>query len=158
MIQRIQTLFLAVVAIGMGVFLSMPVWQKASVSGVPSVAMDAFKTTHQIDSVQSNIQSVVYLSVLAVLIAGVAIYAIFQYRNRLLQSALCAVNSVLMTALLATTVYKSHFTAAQLFDPQLPGDYLPGFYGLVAAMLANVFANRFIRRDEKVIRESNRMR
>lgn len=158
MIQRIQTLFLAAVAIGMGVFLSLPVWQKSYASGIPSVSLDALKVTHQVDSVQSNVQSVIYLAVLAVLVAGVAIYAIFQYRNRLLQSALCAVNSILMTALLATTVYKSHFTAAKLFDPQLPGDYLPGFYGLVAAMLANVFANRFIRRDEKTIRESNRMR
>lgn len=158
MIQRIQTLFLAVVAVGMGVFLAMPVWQKSSASGVPNISLDALKFTHQIDSVQSTSQSVIYLAILAVLIAGVALFTIFQYRNRLLQSALCAVNSILMTALLATTVYKSHFTAAKLFDPQVPGDYLPGFYGLVAAMLANVFANRFIRRDEKTIRESNRMR
>jgi glucan phosphoethanolaminetransferase (alkaline phosphatase superfamily) len=158
MLQRIQTLFLAIVAVGMGVFLAMPVWQKSSLDGSQSASLNALSLTHKVDEVHSKVDSVFYLAVLAVLVAGVAVFTIFKFRNRLLQSALCAVNSILMTALLAATVYKTHYTAAKYFDPGAPGDYLIGFYALVVAMLGNVIANRFIRKDEKTVRESNRMR
>lgn len=158
MLQRIQTLFLAIVAIGMGVFLAMPVWQKSSQDGTQQAFMDSLKLTHKLNDVQSEVTSVFYLALVAVAVAGVALFTIFKFRNRLLQSALCAVNSILMTVLLAVTIYKTHYTAARYFDAGLPGDYLPGFYALVVAMLANVLANRFIRRDEKMVRESNRMR
>ncbi|HEV7346694.1 DUF4293 domain-containing protein [Telluribacter sp.] len=158
MLQRIQTLFLAIVAIGMGVFLALPVWQKTAAGGEQTATLDALHLTHQLNATQSEVQSVMYLALLAVLVAGVAIFAIFKYRNRLLQSALCAVNSILMTILLAGTIYQTYYKASKFFEPERPGEYLTGFYALVVAMLANVLANRFIRRDERVVKESNRMR
>lgn len=120
--------------------------------------MTAFDLTYQTNAVQSAIQPLYYLGALAVLVAGVAAFAIFKFRNRLLQSALCAVNSILMTVMLAIVVYQTFYKAAKLFDPQITGNYLTGFYALIVAMLANVLANRFIRRDERMVKESNRMR
>ncbi|GAA4437020.1 DUF4293 domain-containing protein [Ravibacter arvi] len=158
MIQRIQSVFLLIVALAMGAFIGLPVWHKTATNGEQSISLDAFTIRHQLNSVQAEVEPVYYHLILAVLIAGVALFALFKYRNRLLQSALCAVNSILMTVLLASVVYQTMFRAGKLFDPESKGEYEYGFYALVISMLANVLANRFIRRDEKLVKESNRFR
>lgn len=158
MLQRIQTIFLALVVISMGVFLSFPIWHKVSLTSPQRAELSALKLTHQITPIQSEIQPVYYLVIVAILVILVAAYAIFQFKNRVLQSALCAVNSILLTVLMGLVIYFTYYKTAKLFDPQTPGSYEMGFYGLVAAMLSNVFANRFIRRDEKIVQQSNRFR
>lgn len=158
MLQRIQSIFLAITIIGMVIFLSFPVWTKIAAAGDQQISLTALKMTHQINPVQSNIDSVPYLLVLAIVIAGVSVFSLVKFRNRILQSALCAVNSILMSTLLGLVIYLTFYKAAKLFDPQIPGDYTIGFYGLVAAMIANVMANRYIRKDEKTVQQSNRLR
>jgi glucan phosphoethanolaminetransferase (alkaline phosphatase superfamily) len=158
MLQRIQTIFLAITIIGMGLFLAFPIWTKVGVKGIQQADLTAIRLHHQINEVQSNEQPVYYLIILAILVAGVAAYAIFQFRNRILQSALCAVNSILMTVIMGLVIYFTFYKTAKLFDPELPGKYSIGFFGLVGAMLANVFANRFIRKDEREVQQSKRFR
>lgn len=158
MLQRIQTVFLAIVVIGMGVFLSFPIWTKISTAGVERADLTALKLTHQINEVQSEVQPIYYLIILAVLVAIVSAYAIFSFKNRLLQSALCAANSILMTVMMGVIIYFTFYKTAKLFEPELNGNYETGFYGLIASMLANVFANRFIRKDERTVQQSNRFR
>ncbi|MCE7073463.1 DUF4293 domain-containing protein [Dyadobacter sp. CY327] len=158
MLQRIQTVFLTLTVIGMGIFLAFPIWSKVSIAGEERADLTAIKLTHQISAVQSNITPVYYLIILAILVAGVAAYAILQYKNRVLQSALCAVNSILMTVIMGLIIYFTFYKTAKLFDPTLPGNYEIGFYGLVGSMLANVFANRFIRKDEREVQQSKRFR
>ena len=157
MLQRIQTIFLAIAVIGMGVFVSFPIWSKIGASG-ESALLIATKLTHYVNPTQSEVQPLYYLVVLAVLVVGVSGYAIISFKNRVLQSALCAVNSMLMTVMMGLIIYFTFYKAAKLFEPELPGQYDIGFYGLVAAMLANVFANRFIRKDERTVQKSNRLR
>ncbi len=158
MLQRIQTIFLALTIIGMGVFVSFPVWTKIAAGGDQQASLTALELKHQLNAVQSNIDSVPYLLILAIIIAGVAAFSIIKFRNRILQSALCAVNSILMSTLLGLVIYLTFYKGAKLFDPQIQGDYTIGFYGLVASMLANVMANRYIRKDEKTVQQSNRLR
>lgn len=158
MLQRIQSIFLAITVVGMGIFVSFPIWTKIAVDGQQQASLTALKLTHQLNPVQSNVDSVLYLLILAIVIAGVAAFALVKFRNRILQSALCAVNSILMSTLLGLVVYLTFYKTGKLFDPQIPGNYTFGFYGLVAAMLANVMANRFIRKDEKTVQQSNRLR
>jgi glucan phosphoethanolaminetransferase (alkaline phosphatase superfamily) len=157
MLQRVQTVFLAITVIGMGVFVSFPVWSKIAASG-ESALLTATKLSHQLNPTQSEVQPVYYLIILAVLVAGVSAYAIISFKNRVLQSALCAVNSMLMTVMMGLIIYFTFYKTSKLFDPGAPGHYDIGFYGLVGAMLANVFANRFIRRDERIVQKSNRLR
>ncbi len=157
MLQRIQTIFLAIAIIGMGVFVSFPIWSKTGASGEQAF-LDATKLTHQVNLVQSEVTPLYYLIILAVLVAGVSAYAILSFKNRVLQSALCAVNSILMTVMMGLVIYFTFYKTAKLFEPELPGKYEIGFYGLVAAMLSNVFANRFIRKDERTVQKSNRLR
>ena len=158
MLQRLQSLFLLIVAVAMGIFIALPLWEKIAANGIQQASMNAMYLTHKINATQSEIQPVFYLAGMAVLVAGIALFTIFKFRNRLIQSALCAANSILMTIILGTVVYQTFYKAAKWFEPEVTGDYLYGFYALIVAMLANVLANRFIRRDEKMVKESNRMR
>jgi glucan phosphoethanolaminetransferase (alkaline phosphatase superfamily) len=112
MLQRIQTIFLAITVVGMGVFVSFPIWSKMAASG-ESALLTATRLTHQINPTQSEIQPLYYLVVLAVLIAGVAGFAISKFKNRVLQSALCAVNSILMTVLMGLVIYFTFYKTAK---------------------------------------------
>jgi len=155
MIQRIQSIFLILIAVSMGVFLGLPVWEKTTTN--ESASLTALQLAHQ-QGKTTYITPVYYLAILAVLIAGVALFALFKYRNRLLQMGLCAVNAILLTVTMGFVLYLTLYKAKTFFAPTEQGQYEYGFYALVAALLFNMFANRFIRRDEKLVQESNRIR
>lgn len=157
MIQRIQTLFLAIVSVSMVVLISMPIWHKNAADSSQSITMSATQIAHQ-QGITSYITPLWYVALLAGLVAIVAAYAIFQFRNRTLQAGLCALNSILMTVLMALVMYFIFGKSKDLFEPQSIGEFGFGFYGLVVALLSNSLANRFIRRDEKFVRSQDRMR
>jgi hypothetical protein len=48
--------------------------------------------------------------------------------------------------------------AMPTFEPEIQGKYGYGFYALVVSLLANMIANRLIRKDEMLVQSSNRMR
>ncbi|WP_266369148.1 DUF4293 domain-containing protein [Tellurirhabdus rosea] len=160
MIQRIQTLFLAVIAVAMGVVLSTTIWQKLGVNNEVA-ELTALRLTHT-KMVGATASSVVtpayYVAILAALIIGVSIYTIFQYRNRVLQMGMCAVNALLLTGLMGSVLYLTLYKGKDFFNPSDQGQFTTGFYAIVVALLCNMFANRFIRRDEKLVQESNRLR
>ena len=139
----------------MGAFLGFPLWGKASAN--ESASLTALQLAHQ-QGKTTYITPVYYLAILAVLIAVVAIFALFKYRNRLFQMGLCAVNAILLTVTMGLVLYITLYKAKAFFAPSDQGQYSYGFYALVAALLFNMFANRFIRRDEKLVQESNRIR
>jgi glucan phosphoethanolaminetransferase (alkaline phosphatase superfamily) len=157
MLQRIQTLFLAIVAVGMVGMVALPIWDKISSDATQSVHLTALRLVHQ-QGVTASISPVWYLAILGLLVAGVAVFGISQYKNRLLQSGLCAANSILMTVIMGLIMYFIFGKAKDLFEPATSGSFGLGFYALVTAMLANVLANRFIRRDEQFVRSQERMR
>jgi len=45
-----------------------------------------------------------------------------------------------------------------VFEPESQGHYGYGFYALVVSLLANMIANRLVRKDEMLVQSSNRMR
>lgn len=159
MLQRIQTLFLAVVAVGMTGMTALPIWDKTSLDTTQSAHLTALRLVHQ-QGVSSFITPVWYLALLGAIVAGVALVAVSQYKNRVLQSGLCALNSILMTIIMGLIMYFIFGKAKNFFDIEsaTTGEFRLGFYSLIVAMLANVLANRFIRRDEKFVRSQERMR
>jgi hypothetical protein len=78
-----------------------------------------------------------------------------KFENRLLQLKLGALNSILMAATIGSGVY---FATRLIRTNQLAGDYGLGLWLPAVAMISNVIANRFIRRDEKLVRDSDRLR
>lgn len=157
MLQRIQTIFLFLIALAMGVVLGFPIWEKTGVASNESVRLTALQFVHT-KGISSSITPVYYLAVLAVGVALVALFTIFKYRNRLLQMGLCAINAILLTALMGFVLYQTLYKGKEFFNPDDQGQFGFGFYAIVAALIFNMLANRFIRRDEKLVKESNRLR
>lgn len=157
MIQRVQTLFLVLIVIGMGVCLFTPSWQKTRLQGEEGV-LTAYTLEHRKAGALVSATPTFYVAILAVMVAAVALYAIFQYRNRLLQIKLGALNSLLMAALLGCLMYFATRVGEALFDPATQGKYGTGLYAVILALVCNMVSNRFIRRDEQLVRSADRMR
>ena len=162
MIQRVQSIFLFLVSVAMISVLFLPIWFKQGAT--QTAELDAYKmiiSGTQAEAAASNggtmVSNAVYIAVLAGVSALVALYSIFQFRNRLTQIKLGALNSLLIGFALVAAWYFSN-TGNKLVEGEQTGEYLSGFYMPVVALLCNLLANRFIRRDEKLVRDSNRLR
>lgn len=160
---------MTIAAIAMILYLFFPIWGKSQDN--PEVEQDeyeyalmnAFELRYELRSDTSDevkllgTQNTFLLSIGAIVAALVMFFSITRYKNRMTQVKLNALFSLLTAAtLVGSYVYTSK--ANQLFDPNLVGNYLPGFYLPIVAMLNNFLANRFIRKDEKLVRSADRIR
>lgn len=157
MIQRIQTVFLFLIAVAMGVALVNPIWEKSGAKSPGMARLTALEYSQQ-QGLTTFVTPVWYLGLLIGLVGLLALYALFQYRNRLTQTALCAVNALLLTAIMGIILYRTLFVGKEYGNPADQGNFLLGFYAIVAALVFNALANRSIRRDEKLVRGSDRLR
>ncbi|MFY0689011.1 MAG: DUF4293 domain-containing protein [Cyclobacteriaceae bacterium] len=163
MIQRIQTIFLFISAALMIVMLFLPLWQKVDVNVSEVASMSAFQLKYEAfnpDTEERTLitqQQVFYISGVAILSALVSLLSIFQFKNRLRQIQLGALNSFLISATLFVAIFFI-FKAEKLLAVQEQGNYLMGFYFPVGSLLCNYMANRFIRKDEKLVRSADRIR
>lgn len=158
MIQRIQSIFLLLVSGAMLVCLFSPIWSKMNPATGAAVQLDAFTLDYTPPGAATTSTSVFYIALLAGLAAIVALVSLLQYRNRLRQLLLGLINSLIMAALLGCMAYASIYQGAVLFNPDDKGTYGAGFYAVVAGLISNVVANRFIRRDADLVRSADRMR
>lgn len=151
--QRIQTVFLAVAILSLVASIFLPIW------GV----QENETTRHQLyalhyTKIENANRTTVYIpycftAVLAIAAATVAAISIRRYDNRLLQMKLGAFNSLLMAGTIASAVYFASGMVKAHGGQFGFGMWVPGI-----AVICNLLANRFIRRDEKLVRDSDRLR
>lgn len=67
------------------------------------------------------------------------------------------INSLVMVGLVAT-VFLTTNGINQEIAAEVAGSYQPGFWAILAAMVCNMLANRFIRKDEALVRSVDRIR
>ncbi|MEQ9426316.1 MAG: DUF4293 domain-containing protein [Cyclobacteriaceae bacterium] len=160
MLQRVQSIFLGLVFISMILSVLSGHWQKFDDNSDQSAHLSAIKLVHYNDINQNDVNSeswTFYIAIVSLLAAGVAVYSTFAYKKRLTQIKLGALNSLLMGGALGLSVYFS-LQGQELFDPNIKGAYGVGFYSIFAALIFNLLANRFIRRDEQLVRSVDRIR
>lgn len=167
MLQRVQSIFMTLAALAMVAMLFFPLWEKSD-SQFDSeqrqyAIMDTFQLTYEQHNTSTGevqllgTKDTFLLSAGAILAALVMFFSISKYKNRLTQVKLNALFSMLTAAtLLGTYLYISKANA--LFDPLKPGTFLIGFYLPIVAMMNNFLANRFIRKDEKLVKSMDRLR
>jgi hypothetical protein len=158
MLQRIQTLLLAVVSIAMLAVTALPIWEKSSATlnekvTLTSYALEYFKGTTSVSS--SNTMVIIILALISTCIAA---FSITQYKKRMLQMTLGLANSITIAIILGYTFYQVFKVGIPMFEPENQGAYGAGFFAAVLAMLCNMIANRFIRRDEMLVKSADRMR
>ncbi|MFN0049734.1 MAG: DUF4293 domain-containing protein [Cytophagales bacterium] len=157
MLQRIQSIFLALIAVAMAAFLFVNIWQKSSTDGGELVTLGAFQMIYAKDSVVMQSNQTYLLAALAVTILGIAIYSLLSFANRLRQLQLGLAISVLIAALLGSVVYYSFLGEKLIADTQ-KGSFGAGLLIPAMALILNSLANRFIRKDEEEVRSADRMR
>lgn len=159
MIQRVQTIFLFLVAVAMLLVTYFPIWSQVNAEQTETLTLTAWNITHL--EVASNTiveeTSTLYIGALAILAALIALYSLSQYRTRTKQMFLNMINSLVMVINLGIIVYLTYSYNID-FNPTASGAFMIGFYCIIIAMIFNIVANRFIRKDEMLVKSVDRIR
>lgn len=154
--QRIQTVFLVLVVVSMVVSIFMPIW--VFQDPVTSVKHELYPLHYTVK--EEGKATTLYFpyfatAILMVAAATIAVMEIRRFDNRITQIKMGTLNSlILMGAMICAVV----------FSNQLANQFNYGWrYGLAlwttfAGVAFNWLALRFIRRDEKLVRDSDRIR
>jgi hypothetical protein len=158
MIQRIQSVFLLLLALSMASVIFLPIWSKTD----PLTNQELVLTSTKLAFVTPGSQTPAAVSTwaIAALAAGstaVALFEIFRYRSRFTQLKLGLLNLVLIVATIGANYYYSS-VGEQMLNVKLIGTFEAGFYLPTLALILNLLANRFIRRDEQLVRSMDRLR
>lgn len=158
MIQRIQSVLLAVVALLMSGTLFLPLYTKThpettATATLTAWAMDIKNTNGPITST-----STAYLGILAALCIAISLVSIFSYTNRKRQLMFGFVNTLLIGGFIGTAFYLSGITVENAIPTQTLGERGVGFYLPLLALILNFSANRLIRNDEQLVRSMDRIR
>lgn len=148
--QRIQTLYLIIVAVLMVLFAFSDIFILSSTDG-KALILDAW--TLRDLSTQTSQAGVWGLGVLAILAGVLAVSIIFIYRNRVLQARLSTLNALLLVGLIGLMGYAGYTTSAGLSL----GFKFAIAYPLIAVIL-QVMTIRAIWLDEALVRTSQRLR
>jgi hypothetical protein len=159
MIQRVQTIFLFLVALFMVLMLFFPLWSQVNPTQTEQMMLTAWNlTVFEIDTqMVANQTSTAYIGVLGIIAALLALYSLSQFKDRKRQMMLNMINSLVMVVTLGITVFLS-INANEEIGGKDTGAYMAGFYLIVFAMVMNILANRFIRKDELLVRSVDRIR
>lgn len=165
MIQRIQTVLLLLVALCMALILAYPIWFEQSADATKGIIVTALKMEvvdfggtplDGSDDIIVESTGTWYIAAMAILASIVAIFSIFQFKNRLNQMKLGALNALIMSATLGVCFYKV-YQFENLINPAA-GNFSLGFFLSAVAMILNILSNRFIRKDEKLVKSVDRIR
>ncbi|MFC4873108.1 DUF4293 domain-containing protein [Negadavirga shengliensis] len=159
MIQRVQSIFLFLVALAMVAVVFLPIWFQVNPGQTQAMDLTAWYLTvksvpdGEIISKSGNY----YIGILAIAAGILALYSLMQYRNRKRQLFLNMINALVMGTTLGLAVFVS-YQANLDFNPKVSGAYVIGFYSIIFALIMNIIANRFIRKDEMLVRSVDRIR
>lgn len=151
MLQRKQTIYLLVSIILTVISLSFPIGSYNQDGLTVGTMMNLWVLT-----AQGTRDFVVWpLFAIQLVTLSMAVVAIFAYRNRLFQSKLCVLNILLLIGwyivfIVYSLVFKTRYNAEFQYSSLC---ILP-----LISIVAYIFARRGIKADEKLIRDSDRIR
>lgn len=164
MIQRIQSLFLLGVVICMALIAVFPIWEKTNPEAGLKYTMDAFYWLEYSNSGNESgewtltaTKQIFYLAGIGALVCLVALFSLFQFKKRVLQIKLGALNAFLMMAFIATAAYFIYQGESKI-GMETRGVFNVGFFLPLGGMIFNSLANRFIKKDEDLVRSVDRIR
>lgn len=160
MIQRIQSIFLLYIIILPLCFLSFPLLSGTLEEESIHYRMDAteFYTLNDSGDVLAHVDDTSLLRWMFIAIAAVGLIALFSFRNRIRQIRLCMINYLFIGL---TIVLIANFWFPQLEDfplDTLSSISLVRLLFLFLLLVANLIAITNIRKDEDMVRASDRIR
>lgn len=155
MIQRLQSIFLFLVSILMGLTVFLPLWGKEE--GTNKIQMNAMQMIQTAgDSVVME-QTTVYLAIIAGLTAILAFWNIFNFKNRRFQMKITLFCTLLIAIFIGASTFIT-YQAQNIFSPEIGGAFGAGYFLPVGAILFNWLSLRFIKKDEDMVRSADRLR
>ena len=161
--QRIQTVFLVISIIALLVSLVMPIWISnggSDATGQTQVLTPFYlMTTISGQEGKGAVHSYMPYAITAMFAFAsmtLSIIEITKYKARVTQMKIGALNSFFLVGVLVCSFYFSTHLSKSII--QGAGQYGPAMWLPGLSVLTNLLANRFIRRDEKLVRDSNRLR
>ena len=152
--QRIQTVFLVIAIISLVATIFLPIWgNKGAEETIYELYPLHFSIT-KAGAKTTNYFPYCLTAVLAVASITISAISIRRFDNRFLQMKLGVLNSFILVGVIASAV----LMANGLIKTYGQGQYGFGLYAPGIAVICNLLANRFIRRDEKLVRDSQRLR
>ncbi len=156
-------MFLLGVVICMALVVAFPMWEKVNPADGIKYTLDALywneysKTSQEGTWELATSKPVYYLAGLAGLIALLALYSIFQFKKRMLQIKLGAFNAFLMMIFVGLATWLI-FEGEKSLGEGAKATFGIGYFLPLGALLFNSLANRFIRKDENLVRSVDRIR
>lgn len=154
--QRIQTVFLAIAVLSLIASIFLPIWMMHE-SENRHVLYALYYGTKDPSETSMTVQSYIPYCITAILLIAsitIAIIEITKFKDRLLQIKLGTLNALLLAGGLGSAVY----FATEMVKTYNGGQYGFGLWLPGVAVICNWLAMRFIRRDEKLVRDSDRLR
>jgi hypothetical protein len=147
MIQRIQSLYLLLVIIAYCLLFFFPI--------ATYTTTDSFFSFSLPEITGANSNSSVPLMVAVIILALTVLVTIFLYKKRLLQIRITAIVLLAHIAFIAALFY-----VADTLSKKFGADaiYESGAYIALIPLVFLVLANRAIRKDEKMVRSTDRLR
>jgi uncharacterized membrane protein YhaH (DUF805 family) len=164
MIQRIQTLFLGLAVIALIVMAFYPV---TSITEFTTIQSDTLETDYYGLSLlgfsdpspestpHMNPLAFVPLIIIVLAMLALIVYAVFRFKQRLHQLKLVKI-SIFLNIILVAGIFLNYpklFTEANTRMEIGPGAYFP-----LISLVMLVIANRYILKDEKLVRSADRLR
>ncbi len=161
MIQRIQTLFLILFIGSIITTFFFPAWQKIEMGDnnekVKIIVTGSISSTNFIENDNIIIYDHFYISGTLIICCLLALYSIFSYKNRLTQIKIGTINSLFTSLVIFYFLYEVFYNERYI-DINDKISFLISFYLIFLAIFFNFLSNRFIRKDELLVSESNRIR
>ena len=156
MIQRIQSIYLAGIALCCGLLYIFPFAEISIADGV--CVLDAFSISTE-TKIEVELLKPWLVTILAILCPLLALGIMVQFKNRLLQIKLCRLNMLLLLGLIISIFYMIDRTQELLsMGAESEVNYGIGAFLPLVAVVLNILAIRAITKDEKLVRSADRLR
>jgi hypothetical protein len=152
--QRKQTVFLAIAVACLVGMIFFPVWEAKN----ETTRWVLYPLYYGVKTGDKN--TVVYfpysiIAILGIAAATISVLEIGKFENRLLQLKLGALNALFMAGCMGSAGY----LAIKLIQANnISGNYGVSLFLPAVAIVCNAIANRFIRKDENLVKDSDRLR
>jgi cyanate permease len=158
--QRIQTVFLVLTVAALVISIVLPIWEyQDPISGDKHALYPIYYLTKSVGA-NGEVRTSAYFpycltSILIVAAATIAVMEIRRFDNRITQIKMGTFNTLILLGVMISAVAFSNKLAAQF---NYGWKYGISIWSIFAAVAFNWLALRFIRRDEKIVRDSDRIR
>ena len=153
MIQRIQSVFLLVAAIVTIILLFIPIGDIYTAE-----AQYSFNVHLPYGKV---VMSTIYIALILILSACISLYSILKYKDRMRQTRIVSINMLIFLIAIMLMIWVYPDFLFQRKGLMHEGDLFRFNYWIMIFVLPPVcmfLANRFIRKDEQLVRSADRLR